>query len=114
MFVLWPLVIPAAIEAVAQAQLPHRTMDVLATITQSEASFTQPAPQGHPALPHVLCPGCGQPTDQGAHFLRQMRREAARAAGTVSRVRRPLAHEKHFCPACGAQTDHPQPSASSS
>lgn len=114
MVILWPLLVTTAIGTAQMMALPHRVFDALTSITQSEASFAQPVPRGHPAMAHVMCPQCGQPAAQGARFCQQCGSKLPAEPGPCASCGAPLAAGMRFCPACGtATTEEPVRTGSS-
>jgi hypothetical protein len=104
LFVLWPLAITTAVGAAQMAALPHRVFDELTSITQSEATYSQPVPQGHPAVAHVLCPQCGHPAAPGARFCQHCGAKMPTEPGACASCGAPLAAGMQFCPNCGTPT----------
>jgi pSer/pThr/pTyr-binding forkhead associated (FHA) protein len=85
-FFLWPLLIPAAVGAVRQSNLPTEVLTLLDTLVlqQNPLAYPQPVPvflmpqvqmvyQNPPSgvtmtVPQQLCPACHQPNNTGASF----------------------------------------------
>ncbi len=84
-FLLWPLLVPAAVGAVRQSALPNEVLNLLDTLVLQQnplayptpvpvflmpqvQTYYQPAPPAPTMTPQILCPVCHQPNNTGATF----------------------------------------------
>jgi len=85
-FLLWPLLVPAALGAMRQSSLPSEVLNLLDTLVLQQnplafpspvpvflmpqvQTYYQPAPPAPaPMTPQILCPVCHQPNNTGATF----------------------------------------------